>query len=314
MVPAACRRDSRPHPAGRRRGLKIALARIGVIYHGLIPEAGELARTLIERFGLDGEWWAMDAEAAEVDGSRFDGANLMITIGGDGTILRAMHIAAPRKIPVLGVNMGRVGFMSEVDADHALDQLGWYLEGNARVEERAMLQVDSVVFRGASQHALNDVTIGRGNTPRIVNIRTHINGVHLVSYRADAVVMSTATGSTGYSLALGGPVIDPEIDCILLKPVAAHMSLQGGLLLPHETAIDIRFDGPETGVLSVDGFIDRPIRPGQTVTVRISPHRARFLRRNPTTEFYASLTRRLGMRQESLPRRRRRRQPTRPGP
>lgn len=251
----------------------------------------------------------MDAEAAEADGSRFDGADVMITIGGDGTILRAMHIAAPRNIPVLGLNMGRVGFMSELDADRALDELGWYLAGNARVEDRTMLQVDSVVFRGISQHALNDITIGRGNTPRIVNIRTHINGVHLVSYRADALVMSTATGSTGYSLALGGPVMDPGIDCILLKPVAAHMSLQGGLLLPRETAIDIRFDGPENGVLSVDGFIDRAIRPGQTVTVRVSPYRARFLRRNPTTEFYASLTKRLGMRQESLPRRRRRRAP-----
>ena len=277
-----------------------------MIYHGLLPEAAELAKALLEKFGDDGEWWAMDAETAEADGSRFDGADMVITIGGDGTILRAMHTAAPRNIPVLGLNMGRVGFMSELDADRALDELGWYLAGNARVEKRTMLQLDSPVFRGVSQHALNDVTIGRGNTPRIVNIRTQINGVHLVSYRADAVVLSTATGSTGYSLALGGPVMDPEIDCILLKPVAAHMSLQGGLLLPSETAIDIRFDGPENGVLSVDGFIDHAIRPGQTMTVRVSPFRARFLRRNPTPEFYASLTRRLGMRQESLPRRRRR--------
>jgi NAD+ kinase len=247
----------------------------------------------------------MDAETAEADNARFDGADLIVTIGGDGTILRAMHIAAPRHIPVLGLNMGRVGFMSEIDADRAVDELGWYLGGNARVEERAMLQVDSPVFRGVSQHALNDVTIGRGSAPRIVNMRTHVNGVHLITYRADALVMSTATGSTGYSLALGGPVIDPGMECLLLKPVAAHMSLQGGLLLPSDTAIEIRFDGPENGVLSVDGFVDRAVRPGQTIKVRLSPHRARFLRRNPKTEFYGSLTRRLGMRQESLPRRRR---------
>ncbi|MBI4219388.1 MAG: NAD(+)/NADH kinase [Chloroflexi bacterium] len=279
--------------------------KVGVIYHGFLPEAAELARALVMKFGGDGEWWAVDAETAEEDCDHFDGGDLMITIGGDGTILRAMHIAAPRNVPVLGLNMGRVGFMSEVDADRALDSLDWYLEGHARIEQRTMLQVKSAALKGGAQHALNDITVGRGSAPRIVNVRTHVNGAHLTNYRADAVVISTATGSTGYSLALGGPAIDPELDCILLKPVAAHMSLQGGVLLPNGTVIDITFQGPETGVLSVDGFIDCPLRPGQRVAVQASPYRARFLRRNPTTEFYASLTRRLGMRQESLPRRRR---------
>lgn len=248
----------------------------------------------------------MDAEAAaEAEG--LGDCDLFVTIGGDGTILRAMHVAAPLAVPVLGLNMGRVGFMSEIDAEHALDKIEWYLDGNARVEERSMLLVESPALRKGPQHALNDVTIGRGSAPRIVNLRTHINGVHLTNYRSDALVLATATGSTGYSLALGGPVMDPESDSILLKPVAAHMSLQGGFVLPSSAVIDVKFGGPEAGVLSVDGYVDSPLRAGNVVTVRMSPHRARFLRRHPTTEFYASVTRRLGMRQESLPRRQQRR-------
>lgn len=280
--------------------------RVAVIYHGLVPEAGALARQLVERFRTAAQWTAMDAEAARED-KGLAGCDLFVTIGGDGTILRAMHIAAPLAVPVLGLNMGRVGFMSEVDAENALEEIEWYLDGNARIEERAMLQVESAALRGGAQHALNDVTIGRGSAPRIVNLRTLINGVHLTNYRSDALVLSTATGSTGYSLALGGPVMDPESDDILLKPVAAHMSLQGGFVLPASTTIEVKFEGPEAGVLSVDGYVDTPLRPGQAVTVRTSPHRARFLRRHPTAEFYASVTRRLGMRQESLPRRRQRR-------
>lgn len=281
--------------------------KVAVIYHGLVPEAGVLARRLVQRFRTAAQWTAMDAEAARKAKGLAD-CDLFVTIGGDGTILRAMHIAAPLAVPVLGLNMGRVGFMSEVDAENALDEIEWYLDGNARIEERAMLQVESAALRGGPQHALNDVTIGRGSAPRIVNLRTHINGVHLTNYRSDALVLATATGSTGYSLALGGPVMDPESDDILLKPVAAHMSLQGGFVLPVSTVIEVKFEGPEAGVLSVDGYVDMPLRPGQVVTVRTSPYRARFLRRHSTAEFYASVTRRLGMRQESLPRRRQGRQ------
>lgn len=282
------------------------LRAVGVVHHDLLPEARELASALARRFDRGGEWWSASAEAVSECGSALDSTDLIVTIGGDGTILRAVHEAAPRSIPVLGVNMGRVGFMSEIEAEVALDELEWYLNGNARVEERLMIHAEIVGRGDGPFHALNDIVVGRGQEVRIVDLRAVINGVYLETYRADALVVATATGSTGYSLALGGPVLDPESDSFLLKPVAAHMSLQGGLVLPPDAVVEVTLESDTEAIFSADGFVDLPLQQGQTVRVRVSAHRARFLRRNPATAFYESLTRRLGMRQESMARRRER--------
>jgi NAD+ kinase len=155
-------------------------------------------------------------------------------------------------------------------------------------------------------HALNDVVLGRGSEIRLIDMNVVVNGVHLETYRADALVVATATGSTGYSLALGGPVMDPESRSFLLKPVAAHMSLQGGLVLPPGATVEMTLETDSEAVCSVDGFVDLPVRAGESVRVVVSPHTARFLRRSPATSFYESLTRRLGMRQEAVSRRDRR--------
>jgi len=150
--------------------------------------------------------------------------------------------------------------------------------------------------------ALNDVVVGRGAILRLIEVETVLDGTRLATYRGDGVVVATATGSTGYCLSLGGPVMDPESDSILLKPIAAHMSLHGGAVLPANCTLDLtlRYQNPAT--LSVDGFIDRMLSHGQVVRVRQSPHRALFLRRHSTDAFWGSVTRRLGMRQGALPR------------
>ncbi len=277
--------------------------RAGIIYHGLLSEARDLAGEIADRYSGSAEWWMSAAEDATDHAHELAATDMLITIGGDGTILMAVQEAAPRKIPIVGVNLGRVGFMSEIEAKDALDGLGWYLDGNARVDERTMIQ--AVVGNDASGpfHALNDVVLARGSEIRLIDMNVVVNGVHLETYRADALVVATATGSTGYSLALGGPVMDPESRSFLLKPVAAHMSLQGGLVLPPGATVEMTLETESEAVCSVDGFVDIPVRAGEAVRVEVSPHTARFLRRSPATSFYESLTRRLGMRQGAVSRR-----------
>jgi NAD+ kinase len=282
----------------------VALARynsIGIIHHGLLPEARELARTLQTRYAAGRKWWAATQDTLPARPELVHRTDLIVTIGGDGTVLRGVHVAAPTGIPVLGVNMGRVGFMSEIDADDAAEGLGWYLEGNARVEERAMLRCQ-VTGRGGPLDALNDVTIARGEALNVIEIETQIDGVLLSVYRGDGVVIATPTGSTGYTLALGGPVLDPASDYLLLKPIAAHMSQFGGVVVKSVSTLNLKLLSTHPAILSADGFLNIPLKDGDAVNITLSPYRARFLRRQPPEYFWATLSRRLGMRQGALTR------------
>jgi NAD+ kinase len=278
-----------------------------VVYHGVLAEAEELARELSKRYG-NGNWTLLPAEPVADLETGVEGCDLVITIGGDGTILRGAHAAAPLAIPVLGINMGRVGFMAELDASDALNDTGWYLDNwdvegrGPRIEERAMIRATVIDSTEEPFHALNDVVVGRGASIRVVDLGTVVDGQHIVTYRGDGLVISTATGSTGYGLALGGPVMNPTSDAFLLKPIAAHMSLQGGLLLRPAAVVSITVENEAGGMLSVDGFVDRAIAVGTTVQVETSEFRARFLRKHPPAAFYGSLTRRLGMRQGAMTR------------
>ena len=278
-----------------------------VIYHGLLAEAEAMARDLSERYG-NGKWSLLPAEPVAAPESGVEGCDLVITIGGDGTILRGAHAAAPYAIPVLGINMGRVGFMAELDASDALKDTGWYLDNwgeegrGPRIEDRAMIRATVSGSNGdpGPFHALNDVVVGRGASIRVVDLKTVVDGQEIVTYRGDGIVISTATGSTGYGLALGGPVMNPTSGAFLLKPIAAHMSLQGGLLLRPAAKVSITFENDAGGTLSVDGFVDRAMHVGDTVQVETSEFRANFLRKHPPEAFYQSLTRRLGMRQGAM--------------
>jgi len=268
---------------------------VGIVRHSFLPEAVDLARSLCQRYGPDGSWWAGTHETLFDSDDRRDQTDLIITIGGDGTILRGVHLAAPLGIPVLGVNMGRVGFMSEIDADEALEGVGWYMEGNARTEQRAMLEAEILQDGEDPVDALNDVVLRRGEGEGIIDVATVLDGVELATYRGDGVVASTATGSTGYCLSLGGPVMDPASEAILLKPIAAHMSMFGGVMVSPDSVLELTLESDNPATLSVDGFLHRPVTGGWTVRVKRSAHRATFLRRNATGAFWGSLARRLGM-------------------
>ena len=145
-------------------------------------------------------------------------------------------------------------------------------------------------------HALNDVVVGRGGSARLLDIVATIDGVILTSYRADAVIVSTATGSTGYALSAGGPIMYPETKAMLIQPVAAHTGLRSGLILPDYTELELQASDKHEALLSVDGFRDTLLHGEDRVGIRRSQYVTRFLRRHAPTAFYAALTRRtLGM-------------------
>jgi NAD+ kinase len=273
----------------------------GIVYNARIPEALDLSSAIFHQLDLGEDSWLAPAEDFPTLRQEVGGVDIIITVGGDGTILRAVQAAAPMGIPMVGINMGRLGFMTELQVDEALNKLPTYFNGETRLEERCMLQATVMRSNGVEDdklegpyHALNDVVLARGGVSRVVTIAGRVDNAQLTTFRADAVILSTATGSTGYNLAVGGPILDPLSDALVLKPVAAHMGLTAAMVLDHAAKISLALEGYQPATLSVDGQFDYSLEPGDIVDLEQSPLKAKFLRANPPSYFYGTLTRRLG--------------------
>ena len=273
---------------------------IGIIYNARIPEALDLSNAIVNELSLETRSWVSPAENLDALRRRVPETDLVITAGGDGTILRATRVTAPCGIPMVGINMGRLGFMTELQVHEALEMLPFYLENNYRVEERSMIQ--AWIYKNGSSssepdgpyHALNDVVLARGDVSRVVTIRASIDGSDLTTFRADGLIVATATGSTGYSLAVGGPILDPVSEDLVVKPIAAHVGLTASLVLGPSAKVSMYLEGTQEAVLSVDGFLDYNFQPGDGVLLEQSSLKAKFLRSQPPEHFFATLTRRLG--------------------
>ncbi len=144
-------------------------------------------------------------------------------------------------------------------------------------------------------HALNDVVLSRGAVSGMIELETRIDGALFTTYRADGVIVATPTGSTGYALSAGGAILHPQAMDILLQPVASHLCLNACLVLPGKASIEFTVFPPHEAALSVDGFLHRSLSPDDKVRVQQSPYKARFLRGHPRTQYYATLTKRLGL-------------------
>ena len=270
---------------------------IGIVYNPYTPRARQLAHQLAEKLGLGKSSWVLPTAEMEEQGPS-PSTSLIITVGGDGTILRAAQQAAPLEIPILGINLGRVGFMTELGAEEALERIEEYINGQVWLEERTMLQA-RIVSGGARDpeeprpQALNDVVVGRSAVSRLVHLEARVDGTLINTYRADAIIVATATGSTGYALSAGGPILYPQSRDLLLKPVAPHLGLAAGLVLSQDSVVDITLRSEQQAVLSVDGHMDMVLAPGEAVEVKRSPYTTRFLRAHPPSHFYATLARRL---------------------
>ncbi len=220
-------------------------------------------------------------------------ADLAVTLGGDGTILRAARACAPHRVPILGVKMGRVGFLSEIepeqfDARQLVEQAYW-------IEERTMLHAECVHDGRAMgrYEALNDVVVGRGALARVIRLATYIDGGYLTTFVADGAIVSTATGSTAYVFAAGGPILAPEVKTLALVPVAPYLSQIRSLVLPEGSQVLFRLETDHGAILTIDGQIDVQLADGDEVTVAASADLARFARLRPRTYFYRTLVDRL---------------------
>jgi NAD+ kinase len=281
------------------------MKRIGVVYHPKIPAA----RALTEQ--LDPVWptlkctaWTCSAWDEQSMRAQCPGTDLVLSVGGDGTILRVSRALCESGTPILGVNLGHLGFMTELSAENLMEKLPSVLHGEGWIDSRMMLQVD-LQGRGGGEGqgespgplcALNDVVVGRGAVSRVVYVRASIDGVLLTVYKTDGVIVATATGSTGYSLAAGGPIIFPQSEDILLKPISAHLTLTYPLVLPSTTVVELEVRTDHEAMISLDGQIGMPLCDGDRVVVKRSPHAARFVRLNPPGFFYSALERRLKLR------------------
>ncbi len=273
---------------------------IGFVYNAQHPSALQMTEAVMRSLDLGEDCWVTAAESLNDMRPLLHDTRFIVIAGGDGTILRVVRTIVGYGVPLVGINMGRVGFMAELQVHEALEELPAYLNGSARIEERMMLEVS--VCHGDEHepyltlHALNDVVVGRGGSARLLDIVATIDGVILTNYRADAVIVSTATGSTGYALSAGGPIMYPETKAMLIQPVAAHTGLRSGLILPDNTDLELQASDKHEALLSVDGFRDTLLHADDRVTIRKSEYVTRFLRRHAPTAFYAALTRRtLGM-------------------
>jgi NAD+ kinase len=229
-----------------------------------------------------------DAEARE----RIAGTDLIVCLGGDGSMLWAARAIVPNPVPILGVNMGRLGFLAELGPTELLESLPRVLAGEGRIEERAMLQVQ-VPRWGQTFQALNDAVVSRSQAGRPVYLDVVIDGQRLAVYRSDAVIVATATGSTGYSLSAGGPILHPESKSMVLTPVAPHIVSSRPLVLPEDAVVDLAVSADDGAAVSVDGQVNRPLDSGDSISVCRSAHVARFLRLTPPSSYYEMLGERL---------------------
>lgn len=273
------------------------MKRIGILYHPKLDKARPLAEEL-EKFlkGRGISPWLCSAWEEEQAKSQVPDSDLVLSVGGDGTILRAVRISVPWSVPVVGVNLGTVGFMTELNATEVFDKLSHLLGGDGWVDDRAMLEAELLTQgqrSGKTFQALNDVVIGRGRPARLVSIEAMIDGEPFTTYRADGVIVATATGSTAYSLAAGGPVLYPQSREILLKPISSHFSLSQALVLPPEAVIELKVSTPHEAMFTVDGQVEVPLDSGDGVRIKLSSYVARFLRLRPKGYFYSSLEEKL---------------------
>ncbi len=223
---------------------------------------------------------------------QIEGTDCIICLGGDGSMLWAARAVVPHAVPIFGVNMGRLGFLAEIGPKELMDKLPRVLAGEGRVEERAMLQAQVPAW-GQTFQALNDVVVGRSLAGRPVYLDVSVDGRRLAVYRSDAVIVASATGSTGYSLSAGGPILHPESREMVLTPVAPHLAPARSLVLPDDAVVDLVLSTEEGATVSVDGQVNRALERGDSVTVCRSPHVARFLRLSEPADYYRILAERL---------------------
>lgn len=279
----------------------IRFQRVCILHHPKKPESrilGEAIGKFLQAEGVKKVFHESAWESA-LPNSELD---LLISLGGDGTLLRSARLGAAYGLPMLGVKMGRLGFLAEVMPDDWQRPLEEMLQGHYWVEERLMVRArverpakkadaesDAQACTICEYDALNDVVFSRGDLARVVRISAHLDGGYLTQYTCDGVIVSTPTGSTGYALAVGGPILPPELRNMLLIPIAPHLSMDRAVVLSEGTQVRMRAYSDHRPILTVDGQVVVEIEEEDEVVVVTSPHLARFIRLRDPSYFYQTL-------------------------
>jgi NAD+ kinase len=272
---------------------EIVVKAIAIFFQGRKQDTSEVAYQLIPALQQQGyEVRSIDSryEGEETPDPLITGCDLALVLGGDGTILHAARLCAYADLPIVAINFGRVGFLTELEPDEVLEKLLPYLkrEDSVWIDERIMLHATLDQDGHCEEFlALNDVVIARGMWPRMVKISIWVDDHFYNTTHADGIILSTATGSTAYNMSVGGPLLHPQVQSIVLTPIAPHLASDRSLILPPDTCVKLKIlTGSQDGVFSADGQMNRQIKDGATITVQKSKRITRFLRRRPPTYFY----------------------------
>ncbi|MPZ15112.1 MAG: hypothetical protein GEU73_11930 [Chloroflexi bacterium] len=299
--------------------------KVALIYQPMVEEAFPLTRACavaLERWGAESvlcSSWNLGQDIASAE------LRMAVTFGGDGTILRTARWLAGTPVPIVGVQMGRLGFLAELLPSDLPDALEPYLAGSHWLDQRAMLQAqvglteeaggkdgpqaqqtdanavpkadEGAALRripvetplraaAATFLALNDIVVGRGQSPRTLTIDLATEGHLLHQFRCDGLIVATATGSTAYSFAAGGPILAPGSAEVVVTAICPHISALRSLVLPGDTPLHLRVWSSQTAMLTADGQIDEPLTSGAFVDVELSDRVTLFARRGTRPEFY----------------------------
>jgi NAD+ kinase len=219
------------------------------------------------------------------------GADLVVVLGGDGTLIGAARTVGSREVPILGVNLGSLGFLTEITLDELYPAMERCLAGDFEVTERMMLLAS--VERNGEQverhRVLNDVVINKGALARIVDMETSVNGRYLTTFKADGLIVSTPTGSTGYSLSANGPILHPSLECISITPICPHTLTNRPLVVAADAQIGIRLSTTEEAVfLTLDGQVGVGLTCGDLVQIKKSDHVTRLVQ-SRSKDYYSVL-------------------------
>ncbi len=266
------------------------IGRIGFVlnpYNDAAHEALARGRGWCEAHGIAA--WDQPADASDEISAACAGTDLVCVLGGDGTFLRTAHAIGGTRVPALGVNLGRVGFLAKVetvDLEYALEQVA---AGEYAIEERfriaaTLIRVDDTQVEYA---CLNEVVMARGSRVRMIQIEVDVSGSHLATYVADGVVVATPTGSTAYSFSAGGSILDPRLRNMIITPVASYLSPLHSVVAGEDQVVTLTLrDTHDGAIVSVDGQTDLPVHPGDRVEVRALPEPLRLIEPAGSASFY----------------------------
>jgi NAD+ kinase len=273
---------------------KTVFKRLIISWHPELPNGEQVAAEIaafLEPFGVETFCTTLDnlTLASKIQAGQVD---LLVALGGDGTMLRAGHICGPQGVPILGVNLGHFGFMIEIRHNQWPEFLPRLFNQDYWLERRMMLcaehlRAGQVLGRW---ELLNEAVIGRGQFVRPVQLSTYVDSRFLTTFVADAVIAASATGSTAYALAAGGPILPPELRNILLVAVAPHLSIDRAIVLSEGSAVSVEVQSSHDAVLSIDGQDPIYLNNGDRIEIHASEHDALFVRFQDPGYFYRNLT------------------------